>query len=64
MSMIATRCPQTGRAIATGIETDRSTFEELPDIPGKFRCPACGSQHEWCKSEAWLADYRIITNAA
>ncbi len=55
MCMITTRCPQTWREIATGIDTDADTFKKLPDVPAKLLCPACGEQHVWRKSEAWLA---------
>ena len=58
MSMIITRCPWTGQEIATGIDTDPSSFKCLPDIPADVHCPACGRQHPWRKSQAWLAHDR------
>ena len=55
MSMITTSCPRTWRATATGIETDVSSFNQLPDVQSKFQCLVCGDQHVWRPSQAWLA---------
>ena len=63
MSMITTRCPRTGREIPTGIETDPDSFEKIPDIPAKVRCPACGDEHEWRKSQAWLEPHDLVSAA-
>ena len=59
MAAVLIRCPDTGRAIATGIETDRFSFETLPDIESKLRCPACGKIHVWRRSDAWLEGSNI-----
>jgi hypothetical protein len=56
MSVVVIRCPTTGRTISTGIETDQSTFDKLPDVRTHSRCPLCGFEHFWWKREAWLAD--------
>ena len=64
MSMIITRCPRTWREIATGIDTDPYSFKSLPDIPANVKCPACGNQHKWRKSEAWLASETELEGAA
>ena len=58
MSMITTSCPRTWQAIATGIDTDPDTFKQLPDVPSEVRCPACGGQHAWRPSQAWLVHER------
>ena len=49
------RCPRTGKAVETGIETtskeefDR-TYEAVPPV----QCPHCGETHRWKKEEAFL----------
>jgi len=50
------RCHRTGRALHTGIETDPIPYSVLPDIVTYSRCPHCGYEHAWRKSEAWLAE--------
>jgi len=50
------RCSKTGQPICTGIETDSESFEGLPDVPARARCPLCGFEHTWWKREAWLAE--------
>ena len=55
MSMIMIQCPNTGRPVSTAIETEPSVFRELPKIAGRMHCPACGEDHVWMTSSAWLA---------
>jgi hypothetical protein len=67
MSVIMIKCSRTGMAISTGIETDPSSFAQLPDILSHTDCPLCGLQHHWWKREAWLSERPEppqITNAA
>jgi hypothetical protein len=47
-------CPNTGRPVATGIEVEPGTFEQLPDVLAHTSCPHCGLDHSWWKREAWL----------
>ncbi len=35
MSMVMVKCPQTGRAIPTGIKTDRDSFVRIPIDSGR-----------------------------
>ena len=42
MGVIMIRCPHTGLAVSTGIETDDETFDALPDSLGLAVCPKCG----------------------
>ena len=42
MSLVMIRCPETGRAVSTAIETEPATFRKLPPVPGHMHCPACG----------------------
>ena len=55
MSSVMIRCPVTGRAVSTAIETEPSVFRRLPEVPGHMRCPACGKDHVWTISSAWLS---------
>jgi hypothetical protein len=55
MPMVMIRCPQTGKAVATGIDTDPESFRKLPDVLAFVLCPHCGLEHAWRRDEAWLA---------
>jgi hypothetical protein len=43
MGVVMITCPNTGRAVPTGIETDALSFASLPDVPTQTKCPVCGS---------------------
>ena len=55
MSSVMIRCPTTGRAVSTEIETEPGVFRHLPNMRARMHCPACGQEHAWQTSEAWLA---------
>ena len=55
MSVVMIRCPATGLAVSTAIETEPSTFRKLPKVAGRMHCPACGRDHTWSINSAWLA---------
>jgi len=38
--------------VPVGIEMDRDTWDRLPVILSRFRCPACGQEHVWSKTYA------------
>jgi hypothetical protein len=48
------RCQSTNRAIATGLETLPSTWQERPIGTNKVTCPECRRVHVWRKSDAYL----------
>src|SRR5258708_37475646 len=54
MGMIMVKCPQSGRAIPTGIETDRESFRRSPVFFARTRCPICHTDHAWFAPEAWV----------
>jgi hypothetical protein len=56
MAMIITKCPVTGREIATGIETDPDTFKRITSITSRVWCPHCLSEHEWSARSATLCE--------
>ena len=55
MSSVMIRCPETGISVSTAIETEPSVFRRLPKIAARMLCPACGQEHVWMTSSAWLA---------
>jgi hypothetical protein len=54
MSMVMVKCPQTGRAIPTGIKSDRESFRRSPVFFGRTHCPICHVDHAWFAQEAWV----------
>jgi hypothetical protein len=56
VSVIMVKCPNTGRELSTGIETDQAGFDRLPRMLTYSRCPLCRLEHAWWKREAWLAE--------
>jgi hypothetical protein len=56
MSSVMIRCPNTGRPVSTAIEIEPSVFSKLPEMGARMLCPACGQEHTWAVSSAWLAN--------
>jgi hypothetical protein len=55
MGAIMIRCPSTNELIPVGIDTDRDSFQSLPEVEASpVRCPACGEEHRWSKRDAVL----------
>ena len=61
MSLVMIRCPDTGRAVSTEIEAESAVFRKLPAVPARMQCPACGRDHVWTISSAWLAGKPRLT---
>jgi hypothetical protein len=55
MSSVMIRCPTTGDSVSTEIETEPNVFRKLPNVAARMRCPACGQEHMWMTSSAWLS---------
>jgi transposase len=47
-------CPQTGREVDVGIETEIGTLLRIKSNTLRSRCPACGRVHEWTVRDAAL----------
>jgi predicted RNA-binding Zn-ribbon protein involved in translation (DUF1610 family) len=47
-------CPQTGREVDVGIETEIGTLLRIKSNTLRSRCPACGRTHEWTVRDAAL----------
>jgi hypothetical protein len=60
MGMVMIRCPRTGDAVSTEIETEPSVFIRLPEIAARMRCPLCGEEHVWTARDAWLAEPSLV----
>lgn len=54
MGTVVVECAVTGLDFAVGIETDEFSFDTLPDLKLKARCPHCGSDHVWSPRQARL----------
>ncbi len=64
MSSVMIKCPATGRSVSTAIETEPSDFRRLPKVASRMLCPACGQEHVWMMSSAWLANEpRLVKQA-
>jgi hypothetical protein len=48
------KCPQTGRAIPTGIKADRERFRCSAVFFARTYCSICQANHEWFAREAWV----------
>jgi hypothetical protein len=49
--------------VPTGIETDVDTFISLPEALSLTRCPACGGNHYWTKSQTWICNTESSSRA-
>lgn len=47
-------CPETGRAVPTGLRADRQQFESSPVFFSRSYCPHCDRDHEWFAGNAWV----------
>ncbi len=47
-------CPNTGKAIYTGMSFDKITFETSPLPDRSVLCPECGQAHLWNRQNAYL----------
>ena len=61
MGTVMIRCPRSGRAVSTGIETEPSVFSRLPEVAARTHCPICGAEHVWTAREAWLAEPSLVS---
>jgi hypothetical protein len=48
------KCPQTGRAIPTGIKADRESFRCSAVFFARTHCAICQTNHDWFAKEAWV----------
>jgi len=61
MVHVMIRCPKTGSDVNTGVQlvrrddADVLSLDDLEIHETIMNCPACGEQHVWGRSEAFLA---------
>jgi hypothetical protein len=60
MGTVMIRCPHTGQAVSTEIETEPAVFSRLPEVAARLRCPRCGEVHVWTAREAWLEEPSLV----
>ncbi len=63
MGVVMIRCPETHRAISTGIEADRATFRSTPVFFSRTFCPLCRVTHEWFAGDAWVCETGMADGA-
>lgn len=51
--VVMVRCPNSDKAVSTGIRCDVEAFSTLPPAD-QFACTACGDDHHWSVEDAWL----------
>ena len=56
MGIVMIKCPQTGRAISTGIKADQEKFRRSTVFFARTYCSICQVNHEWFAREAWLCE--------
>ena len=56
MGIVMISCPETQRAISTGIQADYETFRSAPVFFSRTFCPLCRLTHEWFAKDAWVCD--------
>ncbi len=55
-SRVMIKCPITNKAIFTGIAMSEQSFESSTLEGNSVRCPYCGQEHVWSKSDAFLLE--------
>jgi hypothetical protein len=60
MATVMIRCPRTGDAVSTEIDTEPSVFARLPEVAATLRCRLCGEEHTWTARQAWLAEPTLV----
>jgi hypothetical protein len=56
MAIVMIRCPETRRAISTGMQVDRATFHSTPVFFSRTYCSLCRTTHEWFAKDAWVCN--------
>ena len=54
VGILMIKCPQTGRAIPTGIKADRESFRCSAVFFARTHCSICQTNHDWFAKEAWV----------
>ena len=52
---IMIKCPKTGDVVNTGLAMDSEAFHAVT-LAYELKCSACGAQHQWKNSDAFLGE--------
>jgi hypothetical protein len=61
VGVVMIKCPQTGRAIPTGMKADREKFRCSTVFFARTYCSVCRASHEWFAGEAWVHEPGELT---
>ena len=53
MARVLVKCPVTERPVPTGFRMTEAKLE-VAEAKYAFRCAACGTIHQWVRSDAWI----------
>ena len=56
MGVVMIRCPNTEKAIFTGMHIDSAAFQSMPVFFSSTFCPICRTSHDWFAASAWVCD--------
>jgi hypothetical protein len=54
VGVVMIKCPQTGRAIPTGMKADRERFRCSTVFFAHAYCSICRVNHQWFAGDAWV----------
>jgi predicted RNA-binding Zn-ribbon protein involved in translation (DUF1610 family) len=54
MEHLVFSCPNTGREVDSGVESEIGTLLRIRQENVRALCPACGEEHEWAVRDASL----------
>jgi uncharacterized C2H2 Zn-finger protein len=54
--MLMIRCPNTGKLFSTGMDMDRSIFQNATFTGNSVKCPHCAQVHAWSKGDVIFSD--------
>jgi hypothetical protein len=55
MGALTFACPETGKDIETGIETDQDTLKRVQEVNMRVRCRHCGREHAFQVEDGHIA---------
>lgn len=64
MGMVMIKCPETGRAISTGIKMDSERFRCSAVFFSRTYCTMCAATHEWFAREAWVYESDLANGSS
>jgi hypothetical protein len=56
MGCVMITCPVTGKPVSTGIDAELAALDQAIPFQAFVHCPACGADHGWSRSDAWISE--------